>query len=70
MTKLMEYFHTDWAAMTVNDWLGVMYAVIAVAIMIFVYVFALNPKHKDALNAYGDMVLHEADEYNNPGDKK
>jgi hypothetical protein len=62
----MEYLHTDWAAMTLNDWLGVFYTVLAFIGMIVVYVWVLNPKRKDALNAHADTVLRE-DELNNSG---
>ena len=70
MTKLMDYFHTDWAAMTTNDWQGVIFTVLAVVAMIAVYVLVFNPRNKDAFNAQGDMPLRDEGEYNNSGDKK
>lgn len=66
----MDYLHTDWAAMSRNDWLGVAFTVLAFVAMIVVYVMVFNPKNKEALNSQGDMVLREEDEYNNSGDKK
>ncbi len=70
MTKLMDYLHTDWAAMSRNDWLGVIFTVLAFVAMVTVYVLVFNPKNKDALNSQGDMALRDEGEYNNSGDKK
>ncbi|HCJ50891.1 MAG TPA: CcoQ/FixQ family Cbb3-type cytochrome c oxidase assembly chaperone [Gallionella sp.] len=70
MTKLMEYFHTDWAAMTGNDWQGVLFTVAAVVAMIYVYVMVFNPKNKDAFEAQSDMALRDEGEHNKSGDKK
>ncbi len=70
MTKLMDYLHTDWSAMTRNDWLGVMFTVLAFVAMIAVYVLVFNPRNKEALNSQGDMALRDEGEYNNSGDKK
>ena len=70
MTKLMDYLHTDWAAMTRNDWLGVFFTLLAFVAMVAVYVLVFNPRNKDALNSQGDMVLRDEGEYNNSGDKK
>ena len=66
----MDYLHTDWAAMTRNDWLGVIFTVGAFIAMVIVYVVVFNPKNKDALNSRGDMALRDEGEYNNSGDKK
>jgi len=66
----MDYLHTDWSAMTRNDWLGVIFTVAAFVAMIVVYVVVFNPKNKDALNSRGDMALRDEGEYNNSGDKK
>ncbi len=70
MTKLMDYLHTDWAAMTRNDWLGVFFTVAAFVAMVAVYIMVFNPKNKDAFQAQSDMALREGGEYNNSGDKK
>ena len=70
MTKLMDYLHTDWAAMTRNDWLGVVFTLLAFVAMVAVYVLVFNPRNKDALNSQSDMALRDEGEYNNSGDKK
>ena len=66
----MDYLHTDWAAMTRNDWLGVFFTVLAFVAMVAVYVMVFNPKNKEALNSQGDMPLRDEVEYNNLGVKK
>ena len=66
----MDYLHTDWAAMTRNDWLGVVFTVGAFVAMVVVYVVVFNPKNKDALNSRADMALRDEGEYNNSGDIK
>jgi len=65
----MDYLHTDWAAMTLNDWLGVFFTVLAFVAMVAVYVLVFNPKNKDALNSQGDMAPRDEPEHNNSGDK-
>lgn len=70
MTKLMEYFHTDWAAMTRNDWLGVIFTVLAFVAMIVVYVMVFNPRNKEAFNSQADMALRDEAEQTNSGDRK
>jgi cbb3-type cytochrome oxidase subunit 3 len=66
----MDYLHTDWAAMSSNDWLGVFFTIAAFVAMIAVYVLVFNPKNKDAFEAQSDMALRDESEYNNSGDKK
>lgn len=66
----MDYLHTDWAAMSRNDWIGVLFTVLAFVAMVTVYVLVFNPKNKDALNSQSDMALRDESEYNNSGDKK
>jgi cbb3-type cytochrome oxidase subunit 3 len=66
----MDYLHTDWAAMSSNDWQGVFFTVAAFIAMIVVYVLVFNPKNKDAFDSQSDMALRDDGEYNNSGDKK
>lgn len=49
MSSLKEYFHTDWEAMTTNDWIGLIATVVAFILMIIVYFYALRPKNRDRL---------------------
>ena len=65
----MDYLHTDWAAMTRNDWLGVFFTLAAFVAMIVVYVMVFNPRNKDAFDAQSDMALRDEGDYKNSGDK-
>jgi cbb3-type cytochrome oxidase subunit 3 len=66
----MDYLHTDWAAMSRNDWIGVVFTILAFVAMVAVYVLVFNPKNKDAFDSQSDMALRDESEYNNSGDKK
>lgn len=55
--------------MTLNDWLGMIYTLLAFAAMSLVYVMVFHPKNKAAFDARADMALRDADEHNNSGDK-
>ncbi len=66
----MNYLHTDWAAMSSNDWQGVLFTVGAFVAMIVVYVMVFNPRNKAAFDSQSDMALREEGENNNSGEKK
>lgn len=66
----MEYLHTDWEAMSRNDWIGVALTVLAFVAMVAAYVLVFNPKNKEAFNSQGDMALRDEGEHNNFGGKK
>lgn len=54
-----NYFHTDWAAMTLHDWIGTIITVAVFLLMIGVYVYVFNPKHKNELEAQRNIPLDE-----------
>ena len=66
----MEYLHTDWEAMSRNDWIGVALTVLAFVAMVAVYMLVFNPRNKEAFNSQADMVLRDEGEHNNFGGKK
>ncbi len=49
MNSLTEYFHTDWAAMTTNDWIGLIMTVVTFLLMVGLYFYALRPKNREKL---------------------
>ncbi len=51
MDSLADYFHTDWAAMTTSDWVGMILNVVIFLLMVGVYLYALRPKNRDRLEA-------------------
>jgi len=43
----MEYFHTDWQAMTTTDWVGTVLTVVIFLLMVGLYFYVLRPKNRD-----------------------
>ena len=67
MSSLKEYFHTDWEAMTTNDWIGLSMTVVAFILMVIVYFYALRPKNRDKLEKNRFIPLD--DDATDSGDK-
>jgi cytochrome c oxidase cbb3-type subunit 4 len=63
VTKLQEYFHTDWSAMTGTDWFGLVVTVIIFILMFGMYFWVLHPKNKDKIESHRSLPL-EDDETN------
>lgn len=61
MTKLQEYFHTDWSAMTATDWFGFILTVFVFIVMVVVYFWVLNPKNKQSIESHRSMLMDEDD---------
>jgi len=59
VTSLQEYFQTDWAAMTSNDWVGLIMTVVVFFLMIAIYVYALHPSNREKLEAQRFIPLDE-----------
>ena len=51
VNKLREYFHPEWAAMTVPDWVGMIMTIAIFLIMIALIVYVLHPSNKEKLEA-------------------
>lgn len=49
MSDLIDYFHTDWEAMTTSDWVGTIITVVVFLLMVGLYVYVLSPKNRDKL---------------------
>ena len=67
MSSLKEYFHTDWAAMTTNDWIGLILTVVIFLLMVGLYVYVLRPKNRDKLER--QRFIPVDDERTDSGDK-
>jgi cytochrome c oxidase cbb3-type subunit 4 len=67
VSSLKEYFHTDWEAMTTNDWIGLTMTVVAFILMIIVYFYALRPKNKEKLEK--NRFIPMDDDATDSGDK-
>jgi len=51
VNNLREYFHTNWAAMTLHDWIGLILTVGAFLAMVWIYSYVFNPKNKERLES-------------------
>jgi cytochrome c oxidase cbb3-type subunit 4 len=49
VNSLIDYFHTDWEAMTTSDWVGTILTVVIFLLMVGLYVIVLRPKNRDKL---------------------
>jgi len=56
---MMEYLQTDWAAMTLNDWIGTIVTVVIFILMIWAYVYTFHPKNKDKLESRRHIPMDE-----------
>lgn len=62
MDSLKEYFQTDWAAMTLSDWIGLIVTVGIFFLMIWAYVFTFNPKNKEKLESQRHLPFEDEDD--------
>ena len=51
MSNLKEYFHTDWAAMSFSDWIGLIVTIGITLLMVWAYVYVFHPKNKEKLES-------------------
>jgi cytochrome c oxidase cbb3-type subunit 4 len=68
VSSLAEYFHTDWEAMTTNDWIGTILTVVVFLLMVGLYVIVLRPKNRDKLESKRFIPLE--DEFNQENGEK
>ena len=66
---MMEYLHTDWASMTLNNWIGTIVTVIIFCLMIWAYVYTFHPKNKEKLESQRHIIF-ENDDDNDAEDSK
>ena len=51
MNSIQAYFHTDWAAMTLNDWIGTILTVGIFVAMAVAYFQVFRPKNREKLES-------------------
>jgi len=69
----MDILQTDWAAMTLNDWAGLIITVGVFFLMIWAYVATFNPKNKEKLESKRNIIFEEdndMDSTSTTGDSK
>lgn len=59
MSKLKEYFYTDWEAMTASDWVGMIITVVVFLLMVALYVYVLRPKNRDKLESHRNIPMDD-----------
>jgi cytochrome c oxidase cbb3-type subunit 4 len=59
VNKLQEYFHTDWSAMTLHDWLGLGITIVVFVVMVALYLYIFNPANKERLEAPRNIPLDD-----------
>jgi cytochrome c oxidase cbb3-type subunit 4 len=59
VSKLKEYFYTDWEAMTASDWFGMVLTVVIFLLMVVLYVYVLRPKNRDKLEKQRFIPMDE-----------
>ncbi|MBT3307905.1 MAG: cbb3-type cytochrome c oxidase subunit 3 [Gammaproteobacteria bacterium] len=50
------YFYTDWAALTVNDWVGMIVTITVAVVLVVAYLLVFNPKNKEQLESQRYLV--------------
>ena len=61
MSDLKEYFQTDWASMSLSDWIGTIVMIGIFFLMIWAYVFVFNPKNKEKLESQRHLPFDDDD---------
>ncbi|HID46138.1 MAG TPA: CcoQ/FixQ family Cbb3-type cytochrome c oxidase assembly chaperone [Chromatiaceae bacterium] len=59
MSDLKDYFQTNWSAMTLHDWIGLILTVGAFLAMVWIYSYVFNPKNKERLESQRNIPFDE-----------
>ncbi len=59
MSSLREYFQTNWAAMTLHDWIGLILTVGVFLAMVWIYTYVFNPKNKERLESQRNIPFDD-----------
>ncbi|MGB5832782.1 MAG: cbb3-type cytochrome c oxidase subunit 3 [Thiohalocapsa sp.] len=68
---MLEYFQTDWQAMTLADWVGTILTVVIFLLMVIAYFQVFRPKNRDELESRKHIPFEDdhADIGDNDGGK-
>jgi len=68
---MLDYFQTDWVAMTATDWVGTILTVVIFILMLVAYFQVFRPKNRDALEERKHILFEDdhADIGENDGGK-
>ena len=56
---MSDYLATDWGAMTLQDWLGLIVTIVVFLLMIGLYVYVFHPANKARLEAHRNIPLDD-----------
>jgi cytochrome c oxidase cbb3-type subunit 4 len=56
---MLDYFETDWAAMTATDWVGLILTVVIFVLMVVAYFQVFRPKNRDSLESRKHIPFEE-----------
>ena len=56
---MLDYFHTDWEAMTPADWVGTILTVVVFVLMVVAYFQVFRPKNRDSLESRKHIPFEE-----------
>ena len=59
MNSLKDFFYTDWAAMTTNDWVGTILTLVIFLLMVGLYIYVLHPKNRERLESQKHIPVDE-----------
>jgi len=59
VNSLTDYFHTNWAAMTVADWAGLIVTIVIFLLMVGLYVGVFRPENKERFEAQRHIPFHD-----------
>jgi cytochrome c oxidase cbb3-type subunit 4 len=59
VSNLREYFQTNWAAMTLHDWIGLILTVGTFLAMVWIYSYVFNPKNKERLESQRNIPFDD-----------
>ncbi len=59
VNSMSDYFTTDWGAMTVSDWAGLILTVVIFVLMVVAYFQVFRPKNRDKLEARKHIPFDE-----------
>ena len=63
MNNLKDYFYTDWAAMTLHDWLGMGTTIVVFFVMVGLYAYVFHPANKERLESHRFIPLDDGDDF-------
>ncbi len=59
MSSLKEYLHTDWAAMTLNDWIGTIITVGAFLAILGMTIHVFRPSNKERFESQRNIPIDD-----------